>query len=366
MITQTTPLTLPYPPSLPEGVKPEEALFFDIETTGFAADVTALYLIGCVCQRDGVWTLLQWFADDNRSEASLLTSFFRLAEDYSCLLHYNGTSFDLPYLMKKCEKHSFDYHIPEEKSYDLYKKLQPFRSLLRLEHLKQRNLESYLGLVRPSPYSGGDLISYYGLYLKAKYGHLPEEASYQELLLSHNREDLIGLLGITPLLALPAMLDSCTAQPAVRSLEKKELLIPLLLPMPLPKPLYWRMESLSLFASDCQATLRVSLCQQELKFFYSNYKDYYYLPEEDMAIHKSIAFYVDKHYRTRAKAANCYSKHTGCFIPQFEELLEPFFKIDYADRTTWLEATDEFCQDTEQLTRYARHLLRHLVIHHRK
>ena len=361
MITRITPLTLPYPPTLPEGIRPEEALFFDIETTGFAADVTALYLIGCVCQKDGEWTLIQWFADDNRSEASLLTSFFQLAQNYRCLLHYNGTSFDLPYLMKKCEKHAFDYRIPEEKSYDLYKKLQPFRSLLRLENLKQRTIEQYLGLSRPSPYSGGDLISYYGRYLKAKYGHLPEENTYLELLLSHNQEDLNGLLGITPMLALPAMLNECQAQGATRNLIRKELLIPLLLPLPVPKPFYYRLEQFSLSVSASQATLRISLCQQELKFFYSNYKDYYYLPEEDMAIHKSVAFYVDKHYRTKAKAANCYSKHTGCFVPQFEELIEPFFKIDYADRTTWLEATDEFCQDEKQLTRYAKHLLKHLI-----
>lgn len=357
MITRTTPLTLPFAPLLPDGITPEQVLFFDIETTGFAADVTALYLIGCVFLQQGQWTLLQWFADDNHSEAALLTSFFQLASKFDYIFHYNGTGFDFPYLKKKCERYQLDDTIPNEKSYDLYQQLQPFRSFLALSNLKQKSIEAYLGLSRQSSHSGSDLIPYYGKYLKAKYGHLPEESVYLELLLFHNQEDLIGLLGITPILAVPAMFSGCVAKPAVRNLERKELILPLSLSKPLPKPFRCHVKEFSLSASEHQAVLHIPLCRQELKFFYSNYKDYYYLPEEDMAVHKSVAFYVDKHYRTKAKAANCYSRHTGCFVPQFEELLEPFFKIDYADHTTWIEATDEFCQDIENLTLYAKHLL---------
>ena len=44
-------------------------------------------------------------------------------------------------------------------------------------------------------------------------------------------------------------------------------------------------------------------CQDTLKYFYDNYKDYFYLPKEDTAIHKSVATYVDKDFRQKAKTA---------------------------------------------------------------
>ena len=46
--------------------------------------------------------------------------------------------------------------------------------------------------------------------------------------------------------------------------------------------------------------MRVPLYEEEMKYFYSNYKNYYYLPDEDTAIHKSVASYVDKKYRVQA------------------------------------------------------------------
>ena len=41
-------------------------VFFDIETTGFAADSTYLYLIGCAYYKDGSFQLIQWFCEDIR------------------------------------------------------------------------------------------------------------------------------------------------------------------------------------------------------------------------------------------------------------------------------------------------------------
>ena len=59
----------------PYYLPPEETIYFDIETTGFSADVTALYLIGCIYYETGNWKLIQWFAEDNVSEKEALTAF---------------------------------------------------------------------------------------------------------------------------------------------------------------------------------------------------------------------------------------------------------------------------------------------------
>ena len=51
-----------------------------------------------------------------------------------------------------------------------------------------------------------------------------------------------------------------------------------------------------------------------LKFFYKDYKNYFYLPNEDMAIHKSMATFIDKDKKIKATKDNCYTKITDTFI----------------------------------------------------
>ena len=60
--------------------------------------------------------------------------------------------------------------------------------------------------------------------------------------------------------------------------------------------------------------IRVPIVEDELHYFFSDYKNYYYLPEEDIAVHKSVAAYVDKAYRENAKAYNSYSKKRSIFV----------------------------------------------------
>lgn len=58
-----------------------------------------------------------------------------------------------------------------------------------------------------------------------------------------------------------------------------------------------------------EALLKVPIYEEELKYFYSNYHDYYYLPTEDVALHKSVAGFVDKAHRVNATAATCYTRN---------------------------------------------------------
>ena len=43
--------------------------------------------------------------------------------------------------------------------------------------------------------------------------------------------------------------------------------------------------------------IKVPVFCEEMKFYYSDYKNYYYLPHEDMAIHKSVSMYVDPAFK---------------------------------------------------------------------
>ena len=83
----------------------------------------------------------------------------------------------------------------------------------------------------------------------------------------------------------------------------------------IPVPLAYDSAPVSLELNRDTLVCNIALYQGELKYFYSNYKDYYYLPLEDTAIHKSVGEYVDRDARTKATARTCYTKSKGSSSP---------------------------------------------------
>ena len=78
----------------------DKILFLDIETTGFTAKSSSLYLIGTAYYEDGKWYVKQWFASNYDEEAQILSAFFSFAMKYTHIIHFNGNNFDLPYLLQ--------------------------------------------------------------------------------------------------------------------------------------------------------------------------------------------------------------------------------------------------------------------------
>lgn len=337
----------------------DKILFFDIETTGFSPENTWLYLIGCVYYSKGCWNLTQLFAENFSDESLLLRTFSELVSGYDVLIHYNGNGFDIPYLNKKCKKLHIPAFLENIESLDIYKKILPYKKLFKLENLKQKSIESFLGTARHDLYSGGELISVYLNYLNPENDGFKDDKALK-LLLLHNEDDLKGLLAISAILHYPDLFETPMSI-AHTELTDSELKLSFSTVPSLPVRISYGNHTFYMNACGFVCNLNITLYKGEMKFFYQNYKDYYYLPEEDMAIHKSVAFYVDKNFRTRARAANCYSKKTGCFIPQFEEVFSPFFKIDYYDKITYAETTPELLKDKENLNKYGSSVLHHLI-----
>ena len=59
-----------------------------------------------------------------------------------------------------------------------------------------------------------------------------------------------------------------------------------------------------------------------------------------MAIHKSVAQFVDKEHRTKAKKDNCYTKKTGVFAREFSEIFKPAFKEESNSKEFYFEIND--------------------------
>lgn len=364
-IKKNLSVSLPYQFSISKSIHNCELLFFDIETTGFSPDVSSIYLIGCCYYQNNTWNLIQYFADDYISEKTMLESFLNFAKTYKVMIHFNGNGFDIPYIQKKLSYYNMNFSFDSFLQIDLYKKIFPYRKILGFSNLKQKTLENYLNLPRKDMYSGGDLIDVYVTYMKHKFSHSTELDKDLSKLLLHNEEDVTNLIGLTALLAYSDLFeekpDSCSYQ-----VNENNLSITVHLNNPLPAAFQYRTDGLSLFAENTDVQFTINCKQDELKYFYSNYKDYYYLPKEDMAIHKSVAEFVEKEYRTKAKASNCYTKKTGIFLPQFHGNLTPVFQTAYKGKEHFIELTDKFLSDSQILLEYVSVLLEHLLQINRK
>ena len=344
--------------------KEENILFFDIETTGLSSKSASIYLIGAAVIQDKKWTLHQWFAENTAEEEAILDAFLQFSVPYKKLVHFNGTTFDVPFLQAKCKKYGKSVPFTEKEQADIYRQISPFKNLLKLSNCKQKTLEEFLGLNREDPFNGGQLIELYKVYRQERDHRL------LEVLLLHNADDIRGMLSVVPILSYPALF-SAPATTAGADLDidtdyagnrQKELLVRLQLPVLLPVPLSIHGGGCFFSGSRDSGTLKIPVFTGELKFFYPDYKNYSYLPEEDEAIHKSVAVFVDKAHRIPATPATCYTKKTGDFLPQRllpaqEDLFTPAFRREAKEKESFFLLEEAFLGDSSRLSLYAHHIL---------
>ncbi len=208
-------------------------------------------------------------------------------------------------------------------------------------------------------FSGSELIGIYHDYIKN-----PSEFSENALLL-HNADDLKGMLEILSMLAyydlfnqpVKARRVQANSYKDVNGNRRKELVILFQPETPLPRLVSASAGGCYFRGDGTECSLKIPIFEEELKYFYSNYQDYYYLPTEDVALHKSVAGFVDKAYRLQASAANCYTRKVSSYLPQWDFVFSPFFKRDYKSRELFFELTDELKKNRQAFSVYASHVL---------
>ena len=358
MITLTTPC--------PGGISgnafpfeydPENCVFFDIETTGFRASFSSLYMIGVVYKAGGSWTCTQWMSEDPGEEYGLLRIFAAFLAPFKVLLHFNGNRFDLPYLREKYAVHALPCPFDDMVSADLYTDIRMLRNLLGMIRMNQKALEQFLGVRREDLFDGGKLIQVYREY------RLQPNEQQRNVLLLHNREDLFGMLSLLsfysymPLLAPD--LGSCDISAAVEQTgteavpgekdfrETGALTLAVRLRSGVPVSLQRNGDFSSLSVREHSASIRVPLYSGRLRYYFRDYKNYYYLPAEDQAVHKSVARYVDPAYRVQATADTCYTCMEGLFLPQPPRGgFSPAFRRDRQDFICYFQLPAEWEEES--------------------
>lgn len=287
-------------------------LFFDIETTGFAAKNTTLYLIGVLWYEKDNLCIRQWFNEDEKSEALILNAFQEFCQDFTHLVHFNGLGFDLPYLRQKAYMLKVSFTVDSSlRQIDIFKEIRSYKKLFLLDNMKQVTIEQFLGIKREDTYNGGELINVYQRYVAR-----PDEAK-EHMLLLHNHDDLLGMPKISQILNYKAFMEQSTPSNIIIEEANDYLTIHFQVEnfSYLPKRISATKNGIYLNAMEQTGFLQIPIFTGTLKHFFPDYKNYYYLPKEDMAIHKSVAAYVESDNKMKATKSTCYIKKTDAFIP---------------------------------------------------
>lgn len=305
------------------GYNYNETFFLDIETTGLSPKNSLIYLIG-ILYFNKEWHLKQWFLDNAGDEENMLKDFtsFLTKSNLKNVIHFNGTTFDCKFIDDHCEIYGIDFSFANINQIDLYKTFSKYKKALSLDSLKQKALEYAYGINRKDKLNGKELISKYKEYL------LNKKTENEEQLLLHNFEDIINLPTLTSICSLDDLYNNKYLITNLEFVETSDsafvtLNMENLLPIFFNGNYYFHIKPFSCeqFSDNKTKTdnyeyklLFGKIKKCTLKFFYKDYKNYYYLPNEDMAIHKSMATFIDKDKKIKATKDNCYTKVTDTFI----------------------------------------------------
>lgn len=310
----------------------EDALLYDIETTGLNPKASQLYLLGILLFHKENSELIQYFAESVRDEEEILEQFFQLCQTKKVLISFNGEGFDnrfIEAMAKSYGKLPLHLHL---KQLDLFKLIRKRKKFYGLESASLKSCERFLGIYREDRCSGGELISVYQDYLQNK------NNEKKNLLLLHNREDIQNLPALFSFLAYENIFQGNikfqTAE-LLESEEIKKLCLQYYLPSPVPVPLTLAPKNYLLEIKDKSLILTVPLYQGELCYFFKDYKDYEFIPSEDRVVHKSLASMYPKEMREKAKASTAYQKMKTSFLPIFQEK-EKVFKKTYQDKQCFI------------------------------
>lgn len=388
------------------------AMFADIETTGLSREKNRVYLIGILAVADGDAVLTQWLSQSRGEEAAVLRAFADTlaslslpvrticdledtasspaaasgadtADPPECaeepakpswtIVTFNGDAFDLPFLAERARLCGVRLPLASFSSLDLYKITKRLRPLLGLADCRQKSLERFLGLEREDRMSGGELIGVYHDY--ESFGG----ASREHLLLLHNREDVLGMPALLPVLRYSAMRSASFSNISAREstytdyygASCRELYVQAVSSLPLPRPVRIRRGDFFLNWIAGDVFLRVPLREGEARYFFEDYRNYFYLPAEDMAVHKSVGAFVEPSHRVKATRETCYVRKSGTFYPAPQEAVsgkkkhaaaegplsgQPVYAGPGADQFSFL-LTEEILQDDAWWNEYLRALL---------
>ena len=373
-------------------VDKEQILIYDIDTTSFEAANGCIFLIGVLCLKGGELMFTQYFSESIDEEAQIIEKFFDEAEDHMILLSYKGESFDIPfigkrlYALKQSELYK-RFTAIRSRSVDIAVEIMAVKASVGFSSTKLDYLRGKCGQQVPERISGENISKFYVEHIAAT-----KLRKLLETTCSAANHDMIGEYHPKPVIdelahIRPDSGDRFLTDILYRNKENIESVIYLLR---LSRIFSMRKGQFNVsiksetdnaeaygsltnnndtifftyFSDDFELTIPVSIVSVSLRQFYPNYKDYYYFPAEDMAVHKSITEFAASGSKKKATAKTAYRNVSGRFIgiPSGFAKSESnkdasFYKTDYESAEYYLPVDEiSSIRDTEKIKELAYYL----------
>jgi len=289
----------------------KKALYVDIETTGFNRKNDLIYLIGLLCYEEDELVVVQYLCEKPSDEYELLYKFNQLILNFDELIHFNGDNFDLPFIKERMRLYRIKENLSNLKSMDFLKLLRPFKKVLGTDNLKLKTLEKLAGYSRIDPFSGGELIQLYNLYLNG-------DKSLITSFILHNKEDMVGLYYLNifrPLISLTGLV--ITKKDFEIVVDNHNNLNQIIISLNLPSELFqvnFKKNEYSILLNSQYLILSLPVLDGEYKTFFEDFKSYYYLVEEDYSIHESVASFVQSKFKKKATKHTAFTKRNDIYI----------------------------------------------------
>ncbi|MCI5699569.1 MAG: ribonuclease H-like domain-containing protein [Lachnospiraceae bacterium] len=250
-------------------------LVFQMQTTGHywrTTQITEFCIIHPTANEK--WEELHLVSEIESDEYDMLLLFSEWLSECTHLIGYNSTSFHIPYLEQKYRAYGLESPFFGKKHTDLYQKYKTLGKRMLLS-MKLEDMRTFLNI----PETANDP----GIILAVS------SLSSFESFFSGNF----------------TILDACCLE--------EELLFTLEAAIPFPVAYRYHHSCFYLICDESRAKIKIKTFGGRLRVYYQDCENYWYLPAEDMVIHKSLASSIDRSKRVKANPSNCYTYVTHTF-----------------------------------------------------
>ena len=270
MISNTYKIELPY-----ASVFKESWCLVDIETEGRFWRTSRL-LAARVITYGSPLEEYEWIAERESDEYDILSELAQVLMRSSCIMTFNGDSFDLPHLRKKYQAYRAQDPTKGKKTLDLMRALMPYKFMFELQSYR---LADYLSL-------------FHGKY--------------------DIRNDAEGALLVSSLLELSNLFTlpdtSCEAGMLEQEGESKKIFrAKWKTPDEMPIAIEIFDEVFHLTSCGSYVRLEITCDGSVLRRYYIDYENYDFLLAEGYAAHRSLTAYIAADRKEKAVRTNCFS-----------------------------------------------------------
>jgi uncharacterized protein YprB with RNaseH-like and TPR domain len=121
-------------------------------------------------------------------EGEVLAAFLNRLGDFTCLCHYNGATFDIPFLRERARHWRLRTPFAEQVSVDWLQRARALQRRLGFPNCRLMTVQAHLGLQRRDYTDGSEVVELYYDWLASG------DVMYRSQILLHNADDIVLLV----------------------------------------------------------------------------------------------------------------------------------------------------------------------------